>query len=228
MTLRQLVAASLVPLIATGIVVRRRRRGRPAVGDGAAPRRELRQLVHVQPRRPRRPDRGVRQARGVPPPLFRRQHRHERLLDAPSRSSRRHDVPPTRRHRGVLDAHAPGRRARGRPEPRADLRRRKTTRHVEAFPPGFRMIAGDAKATSAQPLRVTFWNCGVGGGVAPTSAVPTCPDRRRNALRLHVAFPSCWTGRTSTAPPIRPCRIPLVRGRCPARFGHAIPQISLI
>ena len=32
--------------------------------------------------------------------------------------------------------------------------RRKTMRHVEAFPPGFRMVAGDAKATSAQPLRV--------------------------------------------------------------------------
>ena len=54
--------------------------------------------------------------------------------------------------------------------------RRKTIRHVEAFPPGFRMIAGDAKATSPQPLRVTFWNCGVGGGVTPTSTVPTCPD----------------------------------------------------
>jgi hypothetical protein len=35
-------------------------------------------------------------------------------------------------------------------------------RHVEAFPPGFRMIAGDARGTSPQPLRVAFWNCGVG------------------------------------------------------------------
>ena len=54
--------------------------------------------------------------------------------------------------------------------------RRSTRRHVEAFPPGFRMIAGDAKATSPQPLRLIFWNCGVTGGVAPSSTVPTCPD----------------------------------------------------
>jgi hypothetical protein len=77
--------------------------------------------------------------------------------------------------------------------------RRATTRHVEAFPPGFRMIAGDARATSPQRLRVTFWNCGVGGGVAPTSTPPTCPDTRRNALRLHVTFPSCWDGKHLTA-----------------------------
>ena len=64
--------------------------------------------------------------------------------------------------------------------------RRSTRRHVEAFPPGFHMIAGDAKATSPQALRLTFWNCGVAGGVARSSTVPMCPDARARALRLHV------------------------------------------
>jgi len=64
--------------------------------------------------------------------------------------------------------------------------RRSTQRHVEAFPPGFRMIAGDAKATAAQVRRVTFWNCGVLGGVRASSEVPSCPNARRNGLRLHV------------------------------------------
>lgn len=106
--------------------------------------------------------------------------------------------------------------------------RRKTRRHVEAFPPGFRMVAGDAKAMSPQPLRVTFWNCGVGGGVAPTGTVPTCPDARRNALRLHVTFPSCWDGKNLDSPDHRShVRYPS-RGRCPARFAHALPQVSLI
>ena len=106
--------------------------------------------------------------------------------------------------------------------------RRKTHRRAEAFPPGFRMIAGDAKATSAQPLRVTFWNCGVGGGVAPTSTVPTCPDARRNALRLHVTFPSCWDGKNLDSANHQSHVAYPVRGRCPARFAHALPQISLI
>ena len=81
--------------------------------------------------------------------------------------------------------------------------RRKTMRHVEAFPPGFRMIAGDARATSPQPLRVAFWNCGVGGGVKPTSTVPACPDA--DATRSASTSPSraAGTARTSTAPRTR-------------------------
>jgi Domain of unknown function (DUF1996) len=106
--------------------------------------------------------------------------------------------------------------------------RRKTMRHVEAFPPGFRMVAGDAKATSAQPLRVTFWNCGVGAGIAPTSTVPTCPDARRNALRLHVTFPSCWDGKNLDSASHQSHVMYPIQGRCPSKFAHALPQISLI
>lgn len=106
--------------------------------------------------------------------------------------------------------------------------RRSTRRHVEAFPPGFRMIAGDASATSPQPLRVTFWNCGITGGVARSSTVPTCPDARARALRLHVTFPSCWDGRNlDSASHTGHVAYP-VAGRCPAKFAHALPQISLI
>ena len=106
--------------------------------------------------------------------------------------------------------------------------RRSTRRHVEAFPPGFRMIAGDAKATSPQPLRLTFWNCGVAGGVARSSTVPTCPDARARALRLHVTFPSCWDGKNlDSASHAAHVAYP-VAGRCPAKFAHALPQISLI
>jgi len=106
--------------------------------------------------------------------------------------------------------------------------RRRTQEHVEAFPPAFRMVAGDAKAQSAQGGRVTFWNCGVGGGITPATTVPTCPDARRNALRLHVTFPSCWDGKNlDSADHQSHVRYP-VQGRCPARFSHALPQISLI
>ncbi len=106
--------------------------------------------------------------------------------------------------------------------------RRKTMRHVEAFPPGFRMIAGSAKATTPQPLRTTFWNCGVDGGVAAQSTVPACPDAGRHALRLHVTFPSCWDGKNLDSTDHQSHVAYPIAGRCPARFAHALPQISLI
>ena len=106
--------------------------------------------------------------------------------------------------------------------------RRATQRGVEAFPPGFRMIAGDAKATAAQARRVTFWNCGVLGGVRASSEVPTCPNARRNGLRLHVTFPSCWDGRSLDSTNHQSHVAYPVAGRCPSRYAHALPQISLI
>ena len=106
--------------------------------------------------------------------------------------------------------------------------RRATMRHVEAFPAGFRMIAGDSKATTAQPRRVTFWNCGVDGGVMPSSTVPTCPDARRSSLRLHVTFPSCWDGKNLDSANHQSHVAYPMAGRCPARYAHALPQISLI
>lgn len=106
--------------------------------------------------------------------------------------------------------------------------RRRTMRHVEAFPPGFRMIAGSSKATAPQALRITYWNCGADGGVRPTSSVPTCPDAGRHALRLHVTFPSCWDGKNLDSTDHQSHVAYPVSGRCPARFAHALPQISLI
>src|SRR5262249_38669487 len=71
--------------------------------------------------------------------------------------------------------------------------RRKTLRALRAFPPGLKMIAGSPMATTAQSLRVVYWNCGPLAGVPPTSAIPTCPQG--TGLRLHVRFPSCWDGK---------------------------------
>ena len=72
--------------------------------------------------------------------------------------------------------------------------RRHTLAPVQAFPPGFRLIAGNSKATSPQGLKVTYWNCGPHGGVRPQSTIPTCPDARTHGLALHVEFPDCWDG----------------------------------
>jgi uncharacterized protein DUF1996 len=45
---------------------------------------------------------------------------------------------------------------------------------TQPYPPGLKMVAGDAHATRPQSLGATWWNCGPGGG-APARSEP--PDR---------------------------------------------------
>jgi Domain of unknown function (DUF1996) len=87
---------------------------------------------------------------------------------------------------------------------------------MHPFPPGLRMVAGDAHATRPQSMRVTYWTCGGRAArTAPSSTVPArCgviegrglsprgPHekaavirwRTRTFLELHVDFPDCWDG----------------------------------
>jgi hypothetical protein len=106
--------------------------------------------------------------------------------------------------------------------------RRRTLDAVRTFPAGFRMIAGSALARTAQGRQVTFWNCGAMAGVPPSSTVPTCPGRRATSLRLHVNFPSCWTGRSLDSSNHQSHVAYPVRGACPASHPVAVPAISLI
>ena len=134
---------------------------------------------------------------------------------------------PPGRHGGLLDADP----LRGRPGGYADLRPDllpaqddPPCRGVPArLPHDRRELKGDAP----QPVRVTFWNCGVDGGVAPTSTVPTCPDAGRHALRLHVTFPLLGRQeprqRRSSEPRDVPRRGPLpgtARARSAADLAH--------
>jgi hypothetical protein len=106
--------------------------------------------------------------------------------------------------------------------------RRKTVQRVQATPPGFKMIAGDATASAPQGRQVTFWNCGAQVDVAPSSTPPACPERRGSALRLHVTFPACWNGVSLDSPNHKQHVAYQTNGRCPAGYDVAIPQISLI
>jgi hypothetical protein len=106
--------------------------------------------------------------------------------------------------------------------------RRGTFAQVSTFPNGLRMIAGDARATGPQPLGVTFWNCGLAGGVRPSSTVPTCPDVRGSFLRLHVRFPSCWDGRRLDSENHTSHVAYARRGVCPETHPVEVPAIELI
>ncbi|HXG76931.1 MAG TPA: DUF1996 domain-containing protein [Gaiellaceae bacterium] len=106
--------------------------------------------------------------------------------------------------------------------------RRATLAPVSTFPNGLRVVAGDAAATSPQSFRVTFWNCGLAGGLRPSSTVPTCPEAPGSFLRLHVRFPSCWDGRSLDSPDHRSHMAYALRGVCPATHPVEVPALEVI
>jgi hypothetical protein len=106
--------------------------------------------------------------------------------------------------------------------------RRGTLAPVNTFPNGLRVIAGDAMATSPQGMRVTFWSCGAGSGVAPSGTVPTCPEQRGSFLRLHVRFPSCWDGRRLDSPDHKSHMAYAIRGACPSTHPVSVPALAQI
>jgi hypothetical protein len=105
--------------------------------------------------------------------------------------------------------------------------RRHTLAPVQAFPQGFKLIAGNSKATAPQGLMVTSWNCGPLAGIRPTSTIPTCPDAMRQGLALHVQFPDCWDGINLDSPDHQSHTAYSVRGVCPAGKPVALPAIQV-
>ena len=105
--------------------------------------------------------------------------------------------------------------------------RRHTLAPVQAFPPGFRVVAGNSKATGPQGLKVTYWNCGPLAGVRPQATVPTCPNAGRMGLALHVAFPDCWDGVNLDSVDHVSHLAYSMRGRCPADHPVAVPAVQV-
>jgi hypothetical protein len=103
---------------------------------------------------------------------------------------------------------------------------------VQVFPPGFRVVAGDPTATSAQGARTTFWHCrgllGPEAGPESTPAVtpPACPADA--PLTLHVRFPECWDGASLDSPDHRSHVAYGRLGRCPASHPSVLPSLTLI
>jgi hypothetical protein len=106
--------------------------------------------------------------------------------------------------------------------------RRKTLAPMRAFPAGFKLIAGDRRATAPQDMKITYWNCGAANAVKVSADVPTCPNTRAQSLRLHVNFPNCWDGRRLDSADHQSHMTYSVRGNCPTSHPVALPSISLI
>jgi hypothetical protein len=106
--------------------------------------------------------------------------------------------------------------------------RRDTIDTVHSFPPGLRIVAGSSVASTAQPVTVTRWDCGIESNVAASSDPPTCPPGPRTALRLHVSFPDCWDGQNLDSSDHHSHMAYDVQGHCPPSHPVAVPALELI
>ena len=104
--------------------------------------------------------------------------------------------------------------------------RRGTFADVHVPPNGFRMIAGDPRATAPQDIARVFWNCESQGD--PEAEVAACPDDPRHSLRLHVDFPECWDGVHLDSEDHRAHVAYADEGECPPTHPVPIPSLRLV
>jgi hypothetical protein len=104
---------------------------------------------------------------------------------------------------------------------------RRTLDQVDPFPPGLRMIAGNAAARSPQSRRITYWSCGI-KGAERSSTVPTCRFGGGGILQLHVNFPDCWDGDRLDSADHRSHMAYSRAGECPLSHPVELPGLSLV
>jgi hypothetical protein len=92
---------------------------------------------------------------------------------------------------------------------------------IKAFPAGLRILAGDPKATAAQPH--AYWSCHE--FYLPRSAsIANCGVG--NHAVMSVEFPQCWNGRDLDSTDHRSHMAYPENGACPSTHPVAIPAIS--
>jgi hypothetical protein len=93
-------------------------------------------------------------------------------------------------------------------------------------PLGFRMIAGDSKATGAQSNRAVEWSCANGSASSSGStSIPLC--KTGDAVNVLLHFPQCWDGVNLDSPDHRShVTYPPDQGSCPASHPVPLPAIS--
>jgi hypothetical protein len=100
---------------------------------------------------------------------------------------------------------------------------------VRPIPFGLRMVAGDAKATSPQPLDIVHYNClryPNGGQVTkPSASIPTCPEN--SYLSAKISFPGCWDGKNLDSPDHKSHMAYPVRGACPVSHPVSLPSVGI-
>jgi hypothetical protein len=97
----------------------------------------------------------------------------------------------------------------------------RTPAAIQAFPPGLRMIAGSASATSPLPTDAVAWMCQ--GMDNPSPAPPNCGG---GTLVLQIRFPDCWDGRNLDSADHRSHMAYTVSGFCPTNYPVPVPLLE--
>lgn len=99
---------------------------------------------------------------------------------------------------------------------------------VEAFPPGLKMIAGDAMADSPQSTAVVAWSC----DRSPVVSTEPMQCPKGAPLSLRITFPDCWKGANDDQANLDSAdhrsHVTYSDGAgCPISHPVAIPQLTL-
>ena len=93
---------------------------------------------------------------------------------------------------------------------------------LRAFPPGLRVVAGNARERGRVPGAPNVWGC-LGGGPSSVTIV-RCPQG--SALELLLSFPGCWDGRRSDSRDHQRHMAYATANACPASHPVPVPQIE--
>ena len=97
---------------------------------------------------------------------------------------------------------------------------------VYPFPPGLRMIAGSAKATSDQSSSIVSWSCGRGGPESPHMF--RCAGGSSAPMVVSLGFPSCWDGvHLDSADHKSHMAYAASNGACPASHPVSLPELNI-
>lgn len=94
---------------------------------------------------------------------------------------------------------------------------------LQPFPPGLKMIAGQANATTPPANSVFKWSC-QGEATASTSDFVTCPNGAK--LELLLNFPDCWDGQNLDSADHKSHMAYNVNHACPASHPVALPRLQ--
>jgi hypothetical protein len=108
---------------------------------------------------------------------------------------------------------------------------------ITAFPPGFKMVVGDQRATSLADANAINRNSGIGSKIG-SEIYWGCSDNSSSGksqvpvncatgiITLHIGFPNCWNGVKVAGDQIAAGTMRFPKsGACPPGFSIALPRI---
>lgn len=105
----------------------------------------------------------------------------------------------------------------------------KTLSVIKAYPPGLKVIAGNAHATKTQSTRVVAWSCQGSSGTGRATMRDCGGGGKVKAL---IKFPSCWDGKRKDSPDHKShmryaTRLAGGRRGCPRTHPMPVPELTM-